>query len=248
MKFVVTCWPSMLICEYPCRISGAPVDWFCRLPGASMARSVQLRPLSGSSCICRGSMLPPSVEEVTSMSGASPVTVTDSCTVERASSKLMTACCPSSSSRPVRVTVANPVSARRDAVGPRPHGDPVRTGLVGDRLERVPGGFVSRGDGDAGQHGHRRVPRGSADHRFLRVADRRQRHDETDCRQTANTAPIARVLHAHPPSRTDRSLGQGWGREVDKGCLRRDHCGSPVTRPADFRTVTALAPSPPPSC
>ena len=44
-----------------------------RLPGASSASAIQLRPATGSSCTCFGSMLPPSFDVVVSMSGASPV-------------------------------------------------------------------------------------------------------------------------------------------------------------------------------
>ena len=48
--------------------------------------------------------------DVVSRSGASAVTVTDSCTVEGAICRFMTACCPTSSSTE-RVTVANPPSS-----------------------------------------------------------------------------------------------------------------------------------------
>src|SRR5438552_2250239 len=40
-----------------------------RLPGASSASAIQLRPATGSSCTCFGSMLPPSFDVVVSMSG-----------------------------------------------------------------------------------------------------------------------------------------------------------------------------------
>ena len=63
---------------------GVSATALARLPGASSVRSIQLRPLTGSSCIWRGSTLVPRLEFVVSMSGASPVTVTDSCTVEGA--------------------------------------------------------------------------------------------------------------------------------------------------------------------
>ena len=69
---------------------------FDRLPGARSVRSIQLRPFTGRSCICRGSTLDAIDELVVSTSGASPVTVTDSCTVEGDSCRLRVAVCPTS--------------------------------------------------------------------------------------------------------------------------------------------------------
>src|SRR5688500_20147196 len=82
----------LLVTDCPSRfnwkVTVLPVDdtgtsWteFNRLPGASIVRSTQLRPLIGSSCIWRGSMLLLSVDWVVSRSGASAVTVTDSWSV-----------------------------------------------------------------------------------------------------------------------------------------------------------------------
>ena len=55
-------------------------------------------------------MLPLTVELLTSMSGASPVTVTDSCTAEGANWRFTTAVCPSRSSM-FREAVAKPLSS-----------------------------------------------------------------------------------------------------------------------------------------
>ena len=53
-----------------------------RLPGASMARAIQLRPCTGNSCTCRGSILPPRLDVETLINGASADTVTVSWTVD----------------------------------------------------------------------------------------------------------------------------------------------------------------------
>ena len=66
-------------------------------------------------------MLPLTRELLTSMSGASPVTVTDSLTVDGDSCRLITAIWPSSSST-LRVTVAKPGSSALTRMVP------VRTG------------------------------------------------------------------------------------------------------------------------
>ena len=71
------------------RLSAIPVrQWRARigrdvrLPGASNASAIQFRPRAGQILTCFGSMLPPSFDVVVSMSGASPVTVTVSCSVD----------------------------------------------------------------------------------------------------------------------------------------------------------------------
>jgi hypothetical protein len=56
-------------------------------------------------------MLPAMFDEVVSMSGASPVTVTVSCTPETPMSRFNIAVRPSSSSTPGRITVVNPASS-----------------------------------------------------------------------------------------------------------------------------------------
>ncbi len=89
---------------------GALVD-DVRLPGASSASAIQLRPATGSSCTCCGSTLPPRLEVVTFSSGASAVTVTVSCTVDGAIWRLTLAVWPTSSCTPVRVTVVKPCSS-----------------------------------------------------------------------------------------------------------------------------------------
>jgi hypothetical protein len=85
----------------------APFD---RLPGASSDRSSQLPPLTGRSFVCRGSMLPASVDEVVWMSGASPVTVTDSWTVDVLICALTVSVWPTSASKR-SATFANPGSS-----------------------------------------------------------------------------------------------------------------------------------------
>jgi hypothetical protein len=57
-----------------------------------MASAIQLRPCTGSSCTCCGSMLPPSCDVATLMSGASPLTVTVSATPLGAIWRLMDQC------------------------------------------------------------------------------------------------------------------------------------------------------------
>jgi hypothetical protein len=66
-------------------------------------------------------MLPLTVELLTSISGASPVTVTDSVTVDGVICRLSTTVCPSNSSR-LRVIVVNPWSSAVTRIVP------VRTG------------------------------------------------------------------------------------------------------------------------
>ena len=88
---LVTSWPSIFSWKLPAPPIGVSLDVFCRDPGASIVRSIQFRPFSGRSCIWRGSTLAPMVELTVSISGASPVTVTDSCTVEGDSWRLTTA-------------------------------------------------------------------------------------------------------------------------------------------------------------
>ena len=111
--WLVTCWPSrfnwnvMFELVEPIGVSATAL---ARLPGASSVRSIQLRPLTGSSCICRGSTLAARLEFVVSTSGASPVTVTDSCTVDGAICRFSTAVWPISSSI-CRVTAPNPGSS-----------------------------------------------------------------------------------------------------------------------------------------
>ena len=56
-------------------------------------------------------MLPLTVEETTSISGASPLTVTVSCSVAGPICSATAACWPTSSCRPARVTVPNPASS-----------------------------------------------------------------------------------------------------------------------------------------
>ena len=110
------CWPSRLSwnsrCSPPLRSGSGAVALVdeVRLPGASSASAIQLRPCAGSSDICFGSMLPPSLDVVVSMSGASPVTVTVSCSVEGAICRLIVAVWPTRRLTPWRFTVLKPVS------------------------------------------------------------------------------------------------------------------------------------------
>jgi hypothetical protein len=95
--WLVTCWPSRLSWNEiptPVELTGTSATALARLPGASSVRSIQLRPLTGRSCIWRGSTFDASVELAVSTSGASPVTVTLSCTVEGAICRLSTTVCP----------------------------------------------------------------------------------------------------------------------------------------------------------
>src|SRR6266850_1755781 len=116
-------WPSTLSCEYPWRLSGIPPS-FRLLPGASSARSIQFRPLSGSSCICRGSTFPLRVDVVVSMSGASPVTATPGSTppVESVTVPLTVASCAyagtASASIPT-ITISRLTTRQRNKVNMR---------------------------------------------------------------------------------------------------------------------------------
>jgi hypothetical protein len=105
----VTCWPSTW--KWNSRVSllflsGSgfsesslvPATGAVRLPGASSARLIQLRPFTGSSATWRGSMLPPSVDVVVSISGASPLTVSVSATPAGDICRLRTPVCPTSNS------------------------------------------------------------------------------------------------------------------------------------------------------
>ncbi len=110
-RFDVTCRPSTL--SWNSRTS--PRSWtgvtpcaLVRLPGASSASDIQLRPCDGSSVTCRGSMLDPRLEVVVSMSGACAVTVSDSATPPVAIWRLMVLVCPTRISTPSRVTVLKP--------------------------------------------------------------------------------------------------------------------------------------------
>ena len=70
-------WNSRLPLRSP--VVGPRSVALARIPGASVESESQSRPLTGSSCVCRGSTLPPMLDVVVLMSGASSVTVTDSC-------------------------------------------------------------------------------------------------------------------------------------------------------------------------
>ena len=84
-----------------------------RLPGASSASAIQLRPLTGSSCTCCGSTLPPSAEVDTFSSGASAVTVTVSCTVDGAICRLIVRGLPDEQLQPGPRTGAQSPAAPR---------------------------------------------------------------------------------------------------------------------------------------
>ena len=79
-----------------------------RLPGASIASAIQLRPCTGSSCTWRRIDVAAEIGVVVFTSGASPVTVTVSCTVDGAICRLTTTVWPTSSSTPVCLTVEKP--------------------------------------------------------------------------------------------------------------------------------------------
>ncbi len=116
-----TCWPSTFNwnsrASPPFR-SGSGVcaavplaKGSVRLPGATSASAIQLRPLTGSSWTCFGSTLPPMLEFFRSMSGASPVMVTVSWMVEGAICMFKLAVCPTSRLTPDRIAVENPWSS-----------------------------------------------------------------------------------------------------------------------------------------
>ena len=71
----VTCWPSTFSWKLAPGVSAMK---FCLLPGDRSVRSTQLRPLSGRFSTCSALIVLPRFDAVTLMSGASPVTVTDS--------------------------------------------------------------------------------------------------------------------------------------------------------------------------
>ena len=160
-RLLVTCMPSRFVwysrTSPPLRSGSGEVALVedVRLPGASSASAIQLRPFTGSSCTCCGSTLPPSADVATLSSGASAVTVTVSCTVDGPICRLIVAVWPTSSCRPVRVWVAKPWSSRGDGVDADAHRDPVDTGFIGHGFEAVAGGFQHRDHRDAGQHAAR---------------------------------------------------------------------------------------------
>jgi hypothetical protein len=82
-----------------------------RLPGASIVRFIQFAPWTGSSRIWRGSMFPDARDRVTSTSGASAVTVTDSASVAGRIWMFTVTCWPTRTSIPACVTVPNPASS-----------------------------------------------------------------------------------------------------------------------------------------
>ena len=84
---------------------------FTRLPGASVVSCIQLRPFTGSASNWRVSMLPPMLDCCTSTSGAAPVTVTVSSSVEIVMVKSITTVWPTSISTDSWSCVANPVSS-----------------------------------------------------------------------------------------------------------------------------------------
>src|SRR5712691_3217988 len=80
-----------------------------RFPGASKDSDIQLRPSTGSSDICVGSMLPLTLDVVVASSGDCADTVINSATADGANCMLRTAVCPTSSST-VRVAAPKPAS------------------------------------------------------------------------------------------------------------------------------------------
>jgi hypothetical protein len=96
----------------PCApATGASLAVVWRLPADNTTSCSQSRPLIGSSCIWRGSTLVAIRDWVVSISGAAPVTVTDSCTLDNASRRFSTAFWPTNSSTPSRATELNPASS-----------------------------------------------------------------------------------------------------------------------------------------
>ena len=101
--FALTCMPSTFRLNSrtsPRSCTGVAPSAFVRLPGASSASDIQLRPALGSSCICRGSIVPPIDDDCVEMRGASPVTVTVSCSVDGDICRFSVSVWPTSSSTP----------------------------------------------------------------------------------------------------------------------------------------------------
>ncbi len=111
--FALTCMPSTFRLNSrtsPRSCTGVAPSALVRLPGASSASDIQLRPALGSSDIWRGSIVPPIDDDSVAMSGASPVTVTVSCSVDGDICRFSVSVWPTSSSTPWRVTVPNAAS------------------------------------------------------------------------------------------------------------------------------------------
>ena len=157
-----------------------------RLPGASIASAIQLRPCTGSSWTCSGLMLPPRLELATFSSGASAITVTVSWTVESAICISMCRGLPDRATECRSAnTVVKPVQLRGQLVAADACGNAVDTAFVGDGDEPVPRRFVNCGDGDARQHAAARIGDCAGQYRLLRenrIGERRSRNSaDTTC-------------------------------------------------------------------
>src|SRR3954454_23180461 len=90
---------------------GPLVTSFAVMPLTSFESSIQLRPCSGSSSICRGLTLPATCDDVVSTSGDSLDTVTVSLRLATLSTNAIVAFWPTSSSTDSISTVVNPASS-----------------------------------------------------------------------------------------------------------------------------------------
>jgi hypothetical protein len=118
--------------------------------------------------------LPPSLDVVVSMSGASPLTVTDSATPAGAICRLTTAVWPSRSST-ARVAPVKPCSSDCDSKAADANRHAIRAERVGYCLKGIAGGLVHGPDRDARQDAARRIGDPAAHHGFLlRVRGNRQ--------------------------------------------------------------------------
>src|SRR3954454_19954839 len=90
---------------------GPLVTSFAVMPLTSFESSIQLRPCSGSSSICRGLTLPATCDDVVSTSGDSLDTVTVSLRLATFSTNAIVAFWPTSSSSDSTMTVVNPASS-----------------------------------------------------------------------------------------------------------------------------------------
>ena len=104
--------PPLICGEYCVLLVGS--EWKPRpTPGIVAARFANCRPLSGIDSIRPTSTTPPTAEEVVSISGASPVTVTVSATFATVRPKSTEIVWPTLMTMPFRSIVENPGSSTR---------------------------------------------------------------------------------------------------------------------------------------
>ena len=153
--FCVICWPSRFSWKSSSRLTpGVLPTSLAVMPLTSFDSSIQLRPWSGSSSICRRSTLPATCDEVVSTSGDSPSTVSVSLTGASFSVNGMFAFWPTRSSTFASTTVAKPDELGLQLVVAGGHvQQPVLAFDVRDRAELAAGVEIHR------RHGHARKNR-----------------------------------------------------------------------------------------